>query len=111
MAEHDYQEAAIRANTVVDEYKVSFGSIEIHGWYLEKYIFYKLKSGDYKVSVQAGDRVTGGGRDFFITPHCFEAKSYEEFLDRYLEIVPAGSFGLGKEELFPDKKLKKFLGY
>ena len=111
MAEREFQEAAIRSNSVVDEYKVSFGSIEIHGWYLEKYIFYKLKSGDYKVSVQAGDRVTGGGRDFFITPHCFEAKSYEEFLDRYLEIVPAGSFGLGKEELFPDKKLKKFLGY
>ncbi|MBR3308195.1 MAG: hypothetical protein IKI75_13205 [Lachnospiraceae bacterium] len=111
IAEHDYQEAAIRANPVVNEYKVSFGSIEIHGWYLEKYIFYKLRSGDYKVSVQAGDRVTGGGRDFFITPYCFEAESYEEFLDRYLEIVPAGSFGLGKEELLPDEKLKEFLGY
>ncbi len=111
MVEHDYQEAAIRANSVVDEYKVSFGCIEIHGWYLERYIFYKLRSGDYKVSVQAGDRVTGGGRDFFITPYCFEAKDYEEFLDRYLEIVPARSFGLGKEELLPDKKLKKFLGY
>ena len=111
MVECAYQEAALRANPVVDEYKVSFGSIEIQGWYLEKYIFYKLRSGDYKVSVQAGDRVTGGGRDFFITPHCFETESYEEFLDRYLEIVPAGSFGLGKEELLPDEKLKKFLGY
>ncbi len=109
--EHDYQEAALRANSAVDEYKVPFGSVEIHGWYLEKYIFYKLRSGDYKVSVQAGDRVTGGGRDFFITPYCFEAKSYEEFLDRYLEIVPGRSFGLGKEDLLPDKKLKEFLGY
>lgn len=111
LAEHEWQEAAIRANAVVDAYEVSFGSIEIQGWYLEKYIFYKLRSGDYKVSVQAGDRVTGGGRDFFITPYCFEAESYGEFLDRYLEIVPARSFGLGKEELLPDKKLKKFLGY
>ena len=111
MAEHEYQEAAIRANSVVDEYKVSFGSVEIQGWYLEKYIFYKLRTGDYKVSVQAGDRVTGGGRDFFITPYCFEAESYEEFLNRYLEIVPARSFGLGKEDLLPDKNLKKFLGY
>ncbi len=111
IVEHDYQEAAIRSNPVVDGYKVSFGSIEIHGWYLEKYTFYKLRSGDYKVSVQAGDRVTGGSRDFFITPYCFEAKSYEEFLDRYLEIVPARSFGLGKDELLPDEKLKGFLGY
>lgn len=31
---------------------------------------------------------------------------YEEFLDRYLEIVPAGSFGLGKKELLPNEKLK-----
>ncbi|MBQ4372395.1 MAG: hypothetical protein II803_08255, partial [Firmicutes bacterium] len=73
--------------------------------------FSKLKSGDYKVSVTAGDRVTGGSRDFFITPYCFEAKSYEEFLDRYLEIVPDYSFGLGKKELLPDKDLQRFLGY
>lgn len=111
MVEHEYQEAAIRANPVVDEYKVSFESIEIHGWYLEKYDFYRLQSGDYKVSVQAGDRVTGGSRTFFITPYCFEAKSYEEFLDRYLEIVPAESFGIGKEDLLADKKLQEFLGY
>lgn len=34
-----------------------------------------------------------------------------KFLDRYLETVPARSFGLGKEDFLPDKKLKKFLGY
>ena len=43
--------------------------------------------------------------------YCFEAKTYEEFLDRYLEIVPDYSFGLGKNDLLPDSKLKKFLGY
>lgn len=109
--EYEYQNIALSENPVVSEYKVSFKSIEIHGWYLEHYIFYKLKSGDYKVDVQAGDRVTGGSRTFFITPYCFEAKTYDEFLDRYLEIVPGSSFGLGKEELYKNDKLKSFLGY
>ncbi len=108
---HEYQNAALRANKSVATYNVSFKGVEIHGWHLERYTFYKLKSGDYKVSVTAGDRTTGGSRDFFITPYCFEAKTYEEFLDRYEEIVPGGSFGLYKEDLLPDEKLKKFLGY
>ena len=63
------------------------------------------------MSVTAGDRTTGGSRDFFITPYCFEAKTYAEFLDRYLKIVPDYSFGLGMEELLPDNDLKRFLGY
>ena len=71
----------------------------------------ELESGDYKVSVTAGDRTAGGSRDFFITPYCFEAGTYGGFLDRYLEIVPEYSFGLGKKDLLPDKELKKFLGY
>ena len=109
--EHDYQNAALQANKTVATYEPEFGHIDLHGWNLESYVFYKLQSGDYKVSVTAGDRTTGGSRDFFITPDCFEAKTYEEFLDRYLEIVPEYSFGLGKEELLPDEDLKKFLGY
>ena len=109
--ESDYQSAALQANPTVATYAPTFGHISIHGWNLESYVFHKLRSGDYKVSVTAGDRVTGGSRDFFITPCCFEAETYEEFLDRYLEIVPAYSFGLGKAELLPDEKLKKFLGY
>ena len=109
--ERECQEAALRANPVVAEYKVPFGGVDIFGWHLERYEFYKLKTGDYKAFVQAGDRTTGGSRTFFITPYCFEAKTYEEFLDRYLKIVPGGSFGLYKEDLLPDKKLKAFLGY
>ena len=110
-AEYEYQRVALRANPAVAECPVPFGHIEVHGWNLEKYVFAKLKTGDYKVTVQAGDRVTGGTREFFITPYCFEANTYEEFLDRYLEIVPACSFGLSKEDLLSDKKLKEFLGY
>ena len=109
--ENEYQETALRANTVVAQYAVPFGHVEISGWNLEKYVIYKLKTGDYKVSVTAGDRMTGGSRDFFITPDCFEAKTYEEFLDRYLEIVAGNSFGLGKKDLLPNKKLKEFFGY
>ncbi len=109
--EYDYISAALQANKVVASYEPHFGHIEIHGWNLERYVFHRLHSGDFKVSVTAGDRTTGGSRDFFITPYCFEAKTYEEFLDRYLEIVPEHSFGLGKEELLPDKKLREFLGY
>ncbi len=111
IVEYGYQNEALRANPVVASYEVPFGRIEIHGWYLEKYNFYRLKTGDYKVTVQAGDRVTGGSRDFFITPYCFEAKTYGEFLDRYLEIVPGASFGMDKEDLINNEALKKFLGY
>ena len=107
---HEYESEALRANEVVDSYNVPFGHVEIHGWYLEHYIFMKLRTGDYKVSVQAGDRVTGGTREFFITRDCFKAPTYAEFLDRYLEIV-SPTFGLGKKDLLADEKLKKFLGY
>ena len=109
--EYDYQRAALAANPVVDQYEVPVGQVEIHGWYLEHYIFYKLKTGDYKVNVQAGNRSTGGNREFFIPPDCFKAATYEEFLDRYMEIVPGVSFGLGKKDLVSNNKLKKFLGY
>ena len=109
--EYEFQEAALRENPVEAEYAVPFGSVDIRGWGLEKYTIYKLKTGDYKVYVQAGDRTTGGSREFFITPDCFKAKTYSEFLDRYLEIVPGGSFGLHKKDLLPNKDLKKFFGY
>jgi hypothetical protein len=109
--ERDYQEVALSENPVTATYDVPFGRVEIHGWYLERYRFVKMQSGDYKVEVQAGDRVTGGNRTFFITPECFEADTYEAFLDRYLQIVPGESFGLSKKELLRNKELKKFLGY
>ena len=109
--EREYQDAALKVNPVVEEHPVPFGSVDINGWGLEKYIVYRLQSGDYKVYVQAGDRTTGGSRTFFITPDCFEAENYEAFLDRYLEIVPGGSFGLGKADLMADPELKKFFGY
>ena len=109
--EESFRSDALRANPVAAQYDVEFGHVDICGWNLERYTFFKLKTGDYKVSVTAGDRCAGGSREFFITPYCFEAKTYDEFLDRYSEIVPGYSFGLYKEDLLPDKKLANFLGY
>ena len=107
---YDYVDAALDANPVVDKYSVSFDGVEVSGWNLEDYTFYKLETGDYKVSVTAGDRVAGGSRTFFITPDCFKAKTYDEFLDNYLKIV-SPVFGLDKDDLLKDDKLKGFLGY
>ena len=109
--EYDYENCALSNNGVIASYDVPFGHVDIHGWNLEQYRVYKLATGDYKVSVTAGNRSTGGSRDFFITPDCFKAKTYDEFLDRYQKIVPGSSFGLYKSDLLPDKKLKKFFGY
>lgn len=100
------------ANEEVAEYPVDYESVELlGGWYLEHYTFYKLKTGDYKVFVQAGDRTGGASREFFIPRSYFESETYSEFLDRYEELVPAGPFGLSKEELIKDEGLKVFLGY
>ncbi len=109
--EYDYKDVALRANPVVADYSVPFDYVEIHGWNLERYVFSKLQTGDYKVNVTAGNRVTGGSREFFITPYCFDAESYDEFLDRYQDIVPGSAFGLTKEDLISDNELKQFLGY
>ena len=48
----------------------------------DTFLMYCRHTGDYKALVQAGNRTTGGTREFFITPYCFEAGTYEEFLDR-----------------------------
>ena len=45
--------------------------------------------------VQAGNRCTGGNRVFFIPPSLLKG-SYEDFLDKYNEMVP-GCFGVDKE--------------
>ncbi len=82
---------------------------ENHGWYLERYEFRSHKLGGYSVFCQAGDRVTGGSRTFFIPPSYFDG-DYDEFLDKYIELVPP-TFGFTREELANIPELKKFLGY
>ena len=81
----------------------------ISGWYLERYEFRNHKLGGYSVFVQAGDRVAGGSRTFFI-PNSYFDGNYDDFLDKYCDLV-SSRFGFSKEELKNDKELKKFLGY
>ena len=80
-----------------------------HGWYLERYEFRSHELGGYSVFCQAGDRVTGGSRTFFIPPSYFDG-DYDEFLDKYIELVPP-SFGFTRDELADIPELKKFLGF
>ena len=80
-----------------------------HGWYLERYEVRSHELGGYSVFCQAGDRVAGGSRTFFLPPSFF-VKDYDEFLDKYIELIPP-SFGFTKEELKNEPGFKKFLGY
>lgn len=82
---------------------------KLTGWYLERYEFRSHELGGYSVFVQAGDRVAGGSRTFFI-PMSYFSGDYSDFLDKYCNLVPA-SFGFTKKELLNIKELKKFLGY
>lgn len=107
-----YDDDVRAANKEVARYDVDYAPRELFGgWNLERYIFYKLRTGDYKVFVQAGDRASGASREFYIPPEFFKEKTYDGFLDRYIELVPGDSFGLFKEDLIKDEGLREFLGY
>lgn len=98
-------------NKIIDNYKVKYeGNVCMNGWNLEKYEFNKHESGDYSAFVQAGDRVAGASRDFPI-PRDYLEGSYEEFLEKYLKLVPPSSFGLTKEHLIKDQGVRAFLGF
>lgn len=100
-----------KANPIKDVYKVPIKSgSDAHGWYLERYEFNSHELGGFSVFVQAGDRVTGGSRTFYI-PQDFFNGTYEEYIDKHCELIPPSHFGMGKEELLNDKNLKKFLGF
>ncbi len=106
-----HQEYTIQEyNGVKDKFIVPGQSGKVlNGWHLENYEFRSHKLGGYSVFCQAGDRVTGGSRTFFIPPSYFGG-NYDEFLDKYIKLVPP-SFGFTKEELAEIPELKKFLGY
>ena len=105
------QEFAIQEYNKVKEVFVVPGQAGkvLHDWHLESYEFRRHKLGGYSLFTQAGDRVTGGSRTFFIPPSFFDG-DYDEFLDKYIELVPP-SFGFTREELANIPELKKFLGY
>ena len=105
------QEYAVEeANPVKEVFKVPGQSGKIlHDWHLENYEFRSHVLGGYSVFCQAGDRVTGGSRTFFI-PNDYFKGDYNEFLDKYIKLVPP-SFGFTKDELLNIPELKTFLGY
>ena len=105
------QEYAIQeANPIKEVFVVPGQSGKIiSGWHLERYEFRSHKLGGYSTFCQAGDRVTGGSRTFFI-PNDYFSGDYNEFLDKYIKLVPP-SFGFTKDELLNIQELKKFLGY
>lgn len=99
------------ANPTDASYSVRFkAGLEVDRWYIERYEFRKHKTGDYSAFVQAGDRTTGASRDFFIPPQ-FLRGTFEEFLDKYLTLVPGEKFGLFKGDLITDEGLRSFLGF
>ena len=98
-------------NPPIDTFKIDLPrGVDLCGWYLEQYHFRKHELGGYSAYVQAGNRSAGGSRTFFIPPSYFDG-TYEEFLDKYIKLVPGGSFGLYKDDLESIKDLKEYLGF
>ena len=79
-------------------------------WYLEIYRIQKHEQGGYSAHVQAGNRSAGGSRTFFI-PASYLKLPWEEFLDKYLELVSPGPFYVGRTDLENCAGLKEFLGF
>ncbi len=99
------------ANPTIEVFKVPFDyGTDAHGWYLERYEFRLHELGGYSAFVEAGDRCTGGSREFFI-PNSFFEGTFDEFLDKYANLVPGGAFGLYKSDLQETDGLKEFLGF
>lgn len=106
----DQEWSALQVNPVKESIKVPSKRKCICDWYLEIYRIQKHELGGYSAYVQAGNRSAGGSRTFFIPQAYFELP-WEEFLDKYLELVPPGSFYVNRDDLENAEGLKAFLGY
>ena len=100
-----------KGNPTKEIFDVPFKSgTDAHGWNLEIYQFRTHELGGYSSYIQAGDRYTGGSREFFI-PNSYFDGTYDEFLDKYCELAPGNFFGLYKEDLEKVVGLIVFLGF
>lgn len=97
-------------NPVTETFDVPASCRCLGGWNLETYRLQKHQLGGYSAFVQAGNRSAGASRTFFIPPANFKLP-WEEFLDKYLELVPPGFFYADRDDLEKAKGLKEFLGY
>ncbi len=102
----------LHSNPVVEVYEAPFpqGLRDEAGWTLERYEFRRLATDDFVAFVQAGDRVTGSSREFFI-PSAFLQGTFEHFLDQYCQLVSGESFFLHRCDLEQDAALRRFLGF
>ena len=105
---HDWELG--RANPVKETFNVPASNGCSGGWFLEIYRIQKHEQGGYSAYVQAGNRSAGGSRTFFI-PASFLKLPWDEFLDKYLELVPPGPFYVGRDDLEKAEGLKEFLGF
>ena len=98
------------ANEVKDVFDVRpHTGVQMHGWYLERFEFRSHVLGGYSAFVQAGDRCTGGSREFFFTPEQMSG-TFEEFLESNGELL-SGHFGLTSDYMEKFEGLKEFLGF
>ena len=98
------------ANKVKDVFDVRpHTGVQMHGWYLERFEFRSHVLGGYSAFVQAGDRCTGGSREFFFTPEQMSG-TFAEFLDSNTELL-SGHFGLTRDYMEKFEGLKEFLGF
>ena len=99
-----------RANPVKETIDVPTANTCRGDWYLECYRIRKHELGGFSAYVTAGNRSAGGSRTFFIPASYFKLP-WEEFLDKYLDLVPPGSFYATRTDLETAPGLKEFLGY
>jgi hypothetical protein len=98
-----------RANPVKEYINVPAKCTYSCDWYLEFYRIQKHELGGFSAHVQAGNRSAGGSRTFFI-PASYLKLPWEEFLDKYLDLIPPGPFYVGRDDLENAPGLKEFLG-
>ena len=99
-----------RANPVMETIDVPATNTCSGDWFLEIYRIQKHELGGYSVFVQAGNRSAGGSRTFFI-PASYLKLPWDEFIDKYLELVNPGSFYVDRNDLENAEGLKDFLGF
>ena len=105
---HDWE--LEHANPVKESLNVPASCSCSGDWFLETYRFQKHQLGGYSAHVQAGNRSAGGSRTFFI-PASYLKLPWDEFLDKYLDLVSPGSFFVGRDHLEKAPGLKEFLGF
>ena len=99
-----------RANPVKESIDVEASNRCSGDWYLERYRIQKHQLGGYSAYVTAGNRSAGGSKTVFIPASYFKLP-WEEFLDKYLDLVIPGSFYVSRSDLERDPRVKEFLGF